>query len=110
MPGIVGLVLTVHAPFQPSINVLPADSKDPPFIDWRGIHFDGQHSAHPHVMGDVLLVNPTGPGWADPETGTFDDTRLRGRDGRPVPDASRRDLDCLVRQEHGVTDQEHAQT
>jgi putative heme-binding domain-containing protein len=66
----------------------PADSKDPPFIDWRGIHFDGQHSAHPRVMGDVLLANPTGPGWADPETGTFDDPRLRGRDGRsygPLP-------------------------
>ncbi len=61
----------------------PSDSKEPPFIDWRGIHFDGQHSAHPRVMGDVLLANPTSPGWADPETGTFDDARLRGRDGRP---------------------------
>jgi putative heme-binding domain-containing protein len=60
----------------------PADSKDPPFIDWRGIHFDGQHSAHPRVSGEVQFANPTGPGWADPETGTFDDRRLVGRDGR----------------------------
>src|SRR5262249_17766869 len=26
---------------------------------------------------------PVGPGWANPETGTFDDPRLRGRDGKP---------------------------
>src|SRR5262249_19033061 len=43
----------------------------------------------PHVEGDVVLGNPTGPGWADPETGSLDDNRrVVGRDGRsygPLP-------------------------
>lgn len=59
------------------------------FIDWQGIHFDGRHGAHPHVVGDVQLANPTGPGWANPATGKFDDDqRVIGRDGRrygPLP-------------------------
>ncbi len=59
------------------------------FIDWQGIHFDGRHQAHPHVVGDVQLQNPTGPGWANPATGTFDDdARVVGRDGKrygPLP-------------------------
>lgn len=53
------------------------------FIDWRGIHFDGQHQVHPQLVGEMQVVNPVGPGWADPETGSFGDTRLRGRDDRP---------------------------
>ena len=39
-------------------------------------------------MGLVRVANPSGPGWADPETGSFDDTRPKGRDGRrygPLP-------------------------
>jgi putative heme-binding domain-containing protein len=59
------------------------------FIDWNGIHFNGRHQVHPRVVGDVLASNPTGPGWADPETGRFDDDRrVVGRDGRrygPLP-------------------------
>ena len=59
------------------------------FIDWQGIHFDGRHQAHPHAVGDVIFQNPTGPGWADPETGSFADTqRVEGRDGKhygPLP-------------------------
>jgi putative heme-binding domain-containing protein len=59
------------------------------FIDWNGIHFNGRHQVHPRVVGDVLASNPTGPGWADPETGGFDDDRrIIGRDGRrygPLP-------------------------
>src|SRR5262249_14012470 len=58
------------------------------FIDWRGINFNGQHAIHPKLVGDVTVANPTGPGWADPETGRFDDTRLKGRDDRrygPLP-------------------------
>jgi putative heme-binding domain-containing protein len=59
------------------------------FIDWNGIHFNGRHQVHPRVVGDVLAGNPTGPGWADPETGRFeDDRRIAGRDGRrygPLP-------------------------
>ena len=58
------------------------------FIDWKGIHFNGQHQAHPKLAGDIQLANPAGPGWANPETGRFDDPRLVGRDGRrygPLP-------------------------
>ena len=53
------------------------------FIDWRGINFNGQHGAHPRVAGEVQFQNPTGPGWADPETGSFKDVRFLGRDDRP---------------------------
>lgn len=53
------------------------------FIDWKGIHFNGQHQVHPKVTGELHVVNPVGPGWANPQTGTFDDPRLKGRDGRP---------------------------
>jgi putative heme-binding domain-containing protein len=52
-------------------------------IDWTGINFDGQHQVHPHVAGNVRFANPVGPGWANPESGTFDDPRLNGRDGKP---------------------------
>jgi len=58
------------------------------FIDWKGIHFNGQHQVHPKLVGDIHVANPTAPGWADPETGRFDDPRLTGRDGRhygPLP-------------------------
>ncbi len=53
------------------------------FIDWNGIQFNGRHAVHPRLVGNVHVANPIGPGWADPETGQFDDPRLRGRDGRP---------------------------
>jgi len=53
------------------------------FIDWNGINFNGRHQVHPRVVGKVRFANPVGPGWADPATGRFDDTRLRGRDGKP---------------------------
>lgn len=58
------------------------------FIDWHGINFDGRHQIHPRVSGHVQLANPTGPGWAHPVTGSFEDTRLIGRDNRqygPLP-------------------------
>lgn len=58
------------------------------FIDWKGIHFNGQHQVHPKLVGDVAMAIPTGPGWANPETGKFDDPRLKGRDDRrygPLP-------------------------
>ncbi len=60
------------------------------FIDWKGIHFNGQHQVHPKLEGDLVFANPSGPGWANPETGTFDDPRMKGRDGRrygPLPRA-----------------------
>jgi glucose/arabinose dehydrogenase len=53
------------------------------FSDWNGINFNGRHQVHPRVVGAVAFANPVGPGWADPETGRFDDTRLKGRDGKP---------------------------
>jgi putative heme-binding domain-containing protein len=53
------------------------------FIDWEGINFDGRHGAHPHTVGDVQWFQSEGPGWADPATGSFDDPRGLGRDGRP---------------------------
>jgi putative heme-binding domain-containing protein len=53
------------------------------FIDWAGINFSGEHQVHPRIVGHVMYANPTGPGWADPATGRFDDPRARGRDGKP---------------------------
>ena len=53
------------------------------FIDWNGIHFNGRHNAHPHLVGDVHTFNPIGPGWAHPESGSWDDPRIRGRDIKP---------------------------
>lgn len=58
------------------------------FIDWKGIHFNGEHQVHPKLKGQLDVINPIGPGWANPETGQFDDPRLVGRDGRhygPLP-------------------------
>lgn len=58
------------------------------FIDWKGIHFNGQHNIHPRVAGQVHAENKTGPGWADPDGGGFEDVRLVGRDDRrygPLP-------------------------
>lgn len=61
----------------------------PVFINWEGIHFDGRHNRHPRIVGDVHLQNPSGPGWANPKTDSFDDDqRVEGRDGRrygPLP-------------------------
>ena len=53
------------------------------FIDWEGINFDGRHGAHPHTAGDGQFSLAETPGWADPATGSFDDPRGLGRDGRP---------------------------
>lgn len=53
------------------------------FIDWNGINFNGRHNVHPRLAGQIQFANPSGPAWANPRTGSFDDPRLRGRDGRP---------------------------
>ena len=59
------------------------------FIDWQGIQFNGSHGVHPRIVGQVAFANSTGPGWANPASGEFqDDLRVRGRDGRrygPLP-------------------------
>jgi putative heme-binding domain-containing protein len=52
------------------------------FIDWNGINFNGRHEVHPRIVGRVECET-VGLGWADPATGSFIDTRLRGRDGKP---------------------------
>lgn len=58
------------------------------FIDWNGVQFNGKHEVHPRVVGKVQVANANGPGWANPQTGSFEDLRMRGRDGRrygPLP-------------------------
>jgi putative heme-binding domain-containing protein len=60
------------------------------FIDWKGIHFNGQHQVHPKLTGERHVENSVGPGWADPETGSFKDPRALGRDKRPYGPLPRR--------------------
>jgi putative heme-binding domain-containing protein len=59
------------------------------FIDWQGIQFNGAHGVHPRIVGKTAFTNSTGPGWANPTTGSFqDDRRVLGRDSRrygPLP-------------------------
>ncbi|MCB0847877.1 MAG: hypothetical protein KDE26_31705, partial [Bacteroidetes bacterium] len=58
------------------------------FIDWNEILMDGQHNISPRTIGDLHFSNPVKPGWANPETGRFDDPRFTARDGRqfgPLP-------------------------
>lgn len=68
-----------------------ANKKSSPFIDWRGIQFNGEHQIHPKVSGDVRVVNSTGPGWGKPGTLELtDNERVEGRDGKrygPLPKA-----------------------
>lgn len=62
---------------------------DDNFIDWQGIQFNGAHGVHPRVVGRTAFVNSTGPGWANPASGEFNDNlRVKGRDGKrygPLP-------------------------
>ncbi len=53
------------------------------FIDWAGINFDGRHSTHPRVVGDVQVSLLTMPGWASPGSDSFADPRPLGRDQKP---------------------------
>jgi len=66
-----------------------ATEKSGQFIDWRGIQMNGEHQIHPRIVGQVNVANSTGPGWADPRTNSFEDTRrVEGRDGHrygPLP-------------------------
>ena len=58
------------------------------FIDFHGINFDGRHVARPRTMGEPIFETADGPGWANPETGEFEDLRFEGLDGRkfgPLP-------------------------
>jgi hypothetical protein len=53
------------------------------FIDWEGILLNGRHDIAPRTTGTQHHATPPGPGWADPQTGSWEDPRLRGKDGRP---------------------------
>ena len=53
------------------------------FIDWKGIAFDGAHETHASIVGEKSFINPVGPGWANPATGSFEDPRLLGTDKKP---------------------------
>ncbi|TWT34435.1 DUF6797 domain-containing protein [Blastopirellula retiformator] len=58
------------------------------FIDWHGILFDGRHGVHPRTIGDLQFGALNEPGWANPQTGDFEDVRIVGKDGRrygPLP-------------------------
>ena len=53
------------------------------FVDWKGIAFDQSHGTHTSIVGEKALVNPVGPGWANPTNGSWADPRFLGRDGKP---------------------------
>ncbi|MDH3652379.1 MAG: cytochrome c, partial [Saprospiraceae bacterium] len=53
------------------------------FIDWEDILLDDQHNVYPRTVGKRQFANAITPGWADPATGSFEDPRIRGLDGRP---------------------------
>lgn len=72
------------------------------FIDWKGVAFDRSHNTHASIVGDVAFVNPDAPGWADPETGSFDDVRLVGRDDRRFGPLPRRWVRFLGRRQLGA--------
>ncbi len=58
------------------------------FIDWEAILFNEKHNISPRTVGELHFENETGPGWAHPQTGTFEDPRFQARDGRrfgPLP-------------------------
>jgi cytochrome c5 len=70
------------------LRVAGAWSGNNAFMDWEGILFNGRHNISPRTAGDLHFENPVGPGWANPETGTFDDPRFMARDKRrfgPLP-------------------------
>lgn len=58
------------------------------FIDWDAILLNDRHETYPRTVGKLHFETPVGPGWANPDNGTFDDPRFTARDGRqfgPLP-------------------------
>jgi len=58
------------------------------FIDWNGILLNDKHETYPRTIGKLHFETPVGPGWANPDNGSFEDPRFRARDGRafgPLP-------------------------
>ncbi len=52
------------------------------FVDWRGIAFDGSHGSHTRIVGETLFTSEDAPAWQNPKTGSWQDDRIVGRDGR----------------------------
>lgn len=71
------------------------------FIDWEGILLDGKHWRSPRTVGNVLFQNLPGPGWANPDTASFDDTRKQARDGRAYGPFSAAWMDYRGLYKHG---------
>jgi hypothetical protein len=71
------------------------------FIDWKGVAFDGSHNTHSSLTGERLFANPVGPGWANPANGSWEDTRFRGRDGKPYGPLPREWMQYKGRYLHG---------
>lgn len=58
------------------------------FIDWQGILLNGSHNVSPRNIGKLQFSFPVQPGWANPENGSFTDTRFMASDKRrfgPLP-------------------------
>jgi putative heme-binding domain-containing protein len=75
------------------------------FIDWNGILFNGSHAITPRTVGQLHFGNLPGPGWAHPITGSFEDPRIRGKDGRaygPLPRAWAQYRGTYKHQDHVV--------
>ena len=53
------------------------------FINYRDILLNDEHNIYPRTVGKVQVENPITPGWANPETGSFEDPRFVAVDGRP---------------------------
>ncbi len=71
------------------------------FIDWKCVAFDGSHNTHASLTGERLFANPVGPGWANPQNGSWEDTRFRGRDGKPYGPLPHEWMRYLVMYLHG---------
>lgn len=58
------------------------------FIDWDAILLNDRHETYPRSVGKLHFETPVGPGWANPDNGTYNDPRFTARDGRqfgPLP-------------------------
>jgi hypothetical protein len=58
------------------------------FIDWNGILLNDQHETYPRTIGRLHFETPVQAGFANPQTGKFEDNRFKARDGRkfgPLP-------------------------
>lgn len=53
------------------------------FIDYQDILMNERHNIFVRTKGDLHMELPVGPGWANPETGDFKDSRFVAVDGRP---------------------------